>query len=527
MIAGRPLVWGLLAAAVVVATWPLKAALSNDATQYLNSAAELREGHGFSTSILYFDEHYRFGTLPAPQTVWPPGYPALIAGLAATGMEEETAARLIPKISFVLIFPLLYLLAFRLTGSSVLASLACLWQLGLTEFWMYLTAPNSELPFIAASLAALLLVPDEIGHARRWAGASLCAGIAGWIRYAGVFLLASLALVLVGELLWEWRRRGVLRLQPALWATPGFLMVALLMLRNQLLVGSLQGGNTKVVVQPLSDLLKTTGVAFADVLFGIAKADLAAGPGRVALVGVLALACAAAGAYAVWSPARMVRASFGRPDHRLFLYLSLYTGVYLCGVLATAHRTMLTYGARYLLPVVPVLICLMIYLLARPEAAPPAILGRTSVMPSPAARVAALVALILLAQGAELPRRWKARPNAALASVDPAVAWVKLHTGPNDVIMAIGDGQRIGYQSARPTAVVPQSRFTAFVWDEGRIHRIAREYRVRVFIISRAVREAEYTPFAAELASGRAPAWLHLEVETETGRLYSRLPNDR
>ncbi|MGH7701752.1 MAG: hypothetical protein ACREMO_01550, partial [Gemmatimonadales bacterium] len=257
MTAGRPLVWALLATVVVAATWPLKAGLSNDATQYLTSAKELREGHGFSTSILYFDEHYRFGTLPAPQTVWPPGYPALIAGVAATGMGVETAARMIPKVAFVLLFPLLYLLAFRLTGSPVLASLACLWQLGLTEFWMYLTAPNSELPFIVASLAALLLVPGEIADTRRWAGASLCAGAAVWIRYAGVFLLASLAVALVAELWLDWRRRGVPRLRPVLWASPGFVMVAVLIWRNQLLVGSLQGGNTKVVIQPLSDLLQT------------------------------------------------------------------------------------------------------------------------------------------------------------------------------------------------------------------------------------------------------------------------------
>ncbi len=143
----------------------------------------------------------------------------------------------------------------------------------------------------------------------------------------------------------------------------------------------------------------------------------------------------------------------------------------------------------------------------------------------PAARVAGLVALVLLAQGAELPRRWRARPNAALAPVDPAVAWVKTHTSSTDVIMAIGDGQRIGYEAGRSTTAVPHARFTALAWDESRIRRVVAEYRVRVLVVTRTPGDAEYTPFVVALMRGEAAAWLHQDAETATAYLYTVLPD--
>jgi hypothetical protein len=42
-----------------------------DSVHQLSVADNVFRDHGLATSILEYPEHYRFGTVPAPQTVWP------------------------------------------------------------------------------------------------------------------------------------------------------------------------------------------------------------------------------------------------------------------------------------------------------------------------------------------------------------------------------------------------------------------------------------------------------------------------
>jgi hypothetical protein len=43
-------------------------------------------------------------------------------------------------------------------------------------------------------------------------------------------------------------------------------------------------------------------------------------------------------------------------------------GIYLSAMIWTASGTMLTYGSRYLLPIVPILVCLTVFLASIPRA---------------------------------------------------------------------------------------------------------------------------------------------------------------
>jgi hypothetical protein len=355
-----------LAAVVVLGTWSRTVPISNDGVQYVEGARRLLAGDGYSTGILYFDEHYQTGRLPAPQTVWPPGTSLGIAGLAALGMEPESAGRLLARLSFILLPPLVFLIGLRLTGRMSLAALCAAWQLGMTEFWMYLASPNSELPFLAAILGAVALVPDGSDGEWRWLPAGLLAGVAAVFRYAGAFFLVALGLVLLVELVREWRSRRAFRVRPLLLAAPGFLILIALMLRNRALAGDLRGGNTRTVIQPVADLLVETVRSLADVMFGVVRSELvgggaaafAAGAGLVALL--IIVAAAGMGAW----PLRF-RFHPGNAGHRYAAILGLCVTVYVAAIILTASRTMLTYGSRYLLPVVPLVACLTVFLTAR------------------------------------------------------------------------------------------------------------------------------------------------------------------
>jgi hypothetical protein len=357
------LCFGLAAAAVVGLTWRRSIGISNDGVQYVEGARQLLAGQGYATGILYFDEHYRAGTLPAPQTVWPAGTSVAIAGVAALGIEPEIAGRLVARLAYLFIPPLVFLIGVRLTGSLAAGVLCAIWQLGMAEFWMYLGAPNSELPFLAASLGAIALLPDQGGAARGWLGASTLAGVATLFRYVGVFFLLALGMVLLLDVWRSWRAQRRLLFSSFLYAAPGFLIVAAIMLRNRLIAGDLRGGNTRVVHQPVDALLVETARALADTLGGIARSYLTAGGIRAAacvvgLLGLTALALAAGrGAF------RLSRTfTLQSSTHRYAAALGLTVLVYSVGIIWTSSRTMLTYGARYLLPVVPLLACLMVAL---------------------------------------------------------------------------------------------------------------------------------------------------------------------
>lgn len=363
--------FAVAALGVVLSRWNRVVAISNDGTQYVEGARQLLAGHGYVTSLVFFDEQHATGIIPAPQTVWPPGTSLAIAAVGKLGMGLEAAARLVARGAFVAIIPLVFLIALRLTGNPHLASLAALWQLGLTELWMYLATPNSDLPFLALSLAALVAVPRDGDGEWRWALAGLLAGLSVTVRYAGLFLLATLggATLIVAWHRWRHERRRVLR--PLMLLAPGTVLAGALLVRNQLLVGTLSGGNSKPVRQPIGYLLRETVVGMADLLVGVVPGDLARGGLRGILAGLGLAVLAAAAVATVVSGARLLpRLRTERNEVRYGVLLGAYIVIYLTAVIGTASRTMLTYGSRYLIPIVPVIICLVIYLLSAPRRTP-------------------------------------------------------------------------------------------------------------------------------------------------------------
>ena len=363
------LIWAIVAAGVVFARRDRVAAISNDGTQYVESARQLLAGHGYATSLLFFDEHYAAGAMPAPQTGWPPGYPLVIAAVGRLGLGLETAARLVARVAFVAVAPLVFLIAFRLTGSPILASLATLWQLGITELWVYLAGPNSELPFLALSLAALAVLPRKGAADWRWAIAGLLGGLCVTVRYAGAFLLVTLggaALMTVWD---RWRKERRVGLLPLVLLAPGTALAVAPLIRNQLLVGSLTGYHVPTS-QPVGNLFSAAASGLVDVLGGAAPVDFSSGGPHVIVAGLSLIGLAAAAILALVTGARLLRrSSLEREDVRYGLVLAGYAAIYQIGVIATASGSMRPYSARYALPITPIVICLLIYFLsARPTA---------------------------------------------------------------------------------------------------------------------------------------------------------------
>lgn len=479
--------WALVGLAIGIAAPPNPLGLTNDGAQYLSGARNLRAGQGYATSILYFDEHYRSGRVPSPQTVWPPAYSAALAGLGAAGLTEDTSVRVLGVISLGAILGLAFLLGVTLSGSLLGGSLAALWAGASTELLFYVRTPSTELAFIALVLGALAAAAGaEAGRAGRWIAAGLLAAAATYVRYAGLFVAAGLGLY---GLLTAWRSGGAWRdrLRPVLGLVPGGVLIGALLVRNLILAGTVSGGNSKTVSQPVAGLLRETVIAIVDGLAGASLSDLRAGGFRAVL--------AAAGFAALVLAAGLVLRA-GRELRRPgFVLVLLVAGAYAAGVIAVSSRTMLTFGLRYLLPVLPCLAALIV---------------GAAWQGSRRARVLGTAATLLAVAGGlgAFGRRLDARQASGPPTVDAGLlAWAR-SPGSRGPILAVGLSQAQAFLFGREMLLIPQTFFTGAPWDDAQLDAVVSRYGVRHVVVARDRTPEAYPGAAAALLAGRRPAWL-------------------
>jgi hypothetical protein len=477
--------------------------LTNDGAQYLSGARNLRDTGRFATSILYFDEHYQSGRLPAPQTVWPPGYSAALVGLGALGLSESGATRLIGVVSIAATLGLTFLLGYLLTGSPVAGSLAALWVGGITELLFYVRTPNTDLPFVALSLAALAMCAGARPSAwLRWILAGLLIAAAMYIRYVGIFLVPAIGGYAVYQ---GWRSAGPwrARIRPILALLPGAGLIAALMLRNILLVGSAKGGNTKSITQSLTGLIQTTVIGFVDGLGAASLSDFRAGgwTARLAAMGALALALILLAAVVGTWPRRRL------PWSAEAGLLASFALVYTAGVIAVSRGTMLTFGLRYLLPVLP---CLVVLFVAAAWSGSRRLRAVTA-----AAAVFAMAAGI----GA-YPRRLEARGAQAPRPDRGLLQWAASR-GPRPApVLAVGISQAAALELGGSVLIVPRSYFTARPWTVEQLREVVAQYGVSHVIASTDADDADYPGATGELLRGSAPEWLERVTGTDRASVY-------
>jgi len=235
--------------------------LHPDIAQAISAAQNLLAGNGYSTSLLYYEEHYRQDAWPAPQTVFPIGFPALIAALGAVGVPFRLGAQILSATGFALMPLLICLTALRLGGKPTTAVFLAVFWLCVPLNWHNVLEKQTEMLFMSATLCAVIVLNHKELTTRRLLLAGLFSAIAVLLRYAGVFwiLAASLSIAFVSI-----RCPALLIRRCVLFtALPG-LVVGIAFWRNSLLTGNLRGGSETIV-------LKSTRAALANVYFAASR----------------------------------------------------------------------------------------------------------------------------------------------------------------------------------------------------------------------------------------------------------------
>lgn len=213
--------------------------LHPDIAHATSAARNLLQGEGFSTDLLCYEQHYQQHSWPAKQTVFPFGYPSMIAALGAVGVPWRTAAQVLSLSGFFCV-PLLIFAAARKMGRTPLIAmlLGLLWQCAPMN-WFNIHEKQTESLFVAFTLGSMILLFAKDRRPGRLLLAGLCAAIACSLRYAGVFWLLTVGIVMVPGIFHSWKqavRDGALFI-----SIPGALVCGMFV-RNRIIVGEVTGG---------------------------------------------------------------------------------------------------------------------------------------------------------------------------------------------------------------------------------------------------------------------------------------------
>jgi hypothetical protein len=509
--------------------------LESDAAQYLSAAVNLLGGDGISTDILFYDEQYRHGSIPAPLTVFPPGLPILLAGPLALGADPASASFAVGLATFCATGALVFFTLRRLGVIAPLALLAAATWLGLGLGWANVLMGRAEVSYTCATLACVLISVE----ARRRPGMLLAvgalAGTALLLRYQGLFFLAALAVWVAIPLVRNRFRDPI----PAVVGAAAVLAVpvvvaGLLLFRNWSLTGAPGGGPIDTVNHGVGwlDLLRSWYWTIAS-LTGLSIEDLAAE--GIAEVLVVTGACLIAAA--VSSGVRSSRG--GRTvdvlaDRRVdfatlaLVYMALSTAA-LC-FLAVSRAGDYLQG-RFLVPLVPFAIMLWVILVdGAIRAAQGMIRGLWL------CGLCALHCGLLLAQS-EVTREalTQIRADRRIAVIKQAMdenydgatvgAYLRRVASREHPVLA-ESGQQLWLVLGRPVLVTTPAGFSNRVWDDAAVRILAACYGARHVVFFPPVFHADLRHNAnrvlfRRLARGDVPPYLRLLHRGPAIELYS------
>lgn len=501
---------------------------SNDSFQYLSVADNLQRGVIGSTSLLHFDVERSHGKVPAPLTTFPIGYPVLVGVFEASGFSGETAGLLVSLLATLGSIFVLDILGRRVG----LSTTARRWVLAVfvvtSRTTRFAAAVMSESAFTLVSLGALVLLISALqstANGRPRASLAIAAGLAFglsyWLRYAGLFVL--LGLLPVVALFFAARRRDFVR-QVLIAICAGGLIVILGMIRNIILVGTWRGGNTKEVHHPALEIVRGFVIAIKNLMFGSsAMSDSIAL--KVTLVLLLVVGCAAGVAVILKSTRGADRASV-QMDFAAAI-LAIVAATYVACLTYVARHTTISFGARYLYPMLPVVLVLTgvaITGVERRIAGTSARWGWRGLWSG----VAVLYALLHVSQFFREPSpstydvvaNRLDQPFTAEATARRVILSL---AGPDGVVMS-NFGQATGYVLRRPVLSLVEPELSSVTWDESNVRAAMKRFSVKVLVVHRIASDARIdaypSPFVERLATGEVPSWLHKIGESKAVVIY-------
>jgi hypothetical protein len=513
---------------------------SSDAAQYLSTARNVANGQGLTSDLVYYDEQYAFGSLPAPQTVFPPGLPILLAPLLAVGFEPGWASFAAGAASLALTGLILgiWLIRLKVTAPLVLLGVASWFCLALASVNVLLGL--SEVVFTALSTAAVFVILSRgSGGWRLLIGGALAAAAVS-VRYQSIFFLVALALW--GCFFALTRSEGRLlpagRTVMAILALPA-LVAAAVVGRNIVLIGAAGGGPVDTVRAGVGAIGSVRHLYWAlNDIGGLSVSRSAGDMVEEALVvaGLLLLALGIGWGRAALRGTSVADSDSRRERRELIGFVLVYASITLAGLLYLgATRAGAYLQGRYLVSLAPFVLLAWLVLVDRVWTALP---GRLRVM------VGAGLVLVhagLLAGQAGVAHRWLAdlradrrievMRSALAARVDGSTlrTYLQEHATARSPVFA-ESGQHLWLLLERPILAPAAAGFSRTQWTAEELRRLQNCYGVEhVLFFPRlfdpALPHNANRVLFAELSRGQLPDFMQPVMRSADAELYRLAPD--
>jgi hypothetical protein len=521
-------------AAILFSFYHTGISITNDGFQYLSTAQNLTEGNGLSTSIIHFDEQRYSGKIPAPQTVFPFGFPTLIALLVLIGVPLNTAGLIVSMASSVILIPVFIWCCVLLDIRIWVVRLLTLFLVINAAFLSYSSSVISEPLFelvALTSLALFLRAEAEWGRSDRtlyqFLGGILL-GLGCWIRYAGFFFVAA-PLLHYGLRFLHRRDWKSFKALIATGASVPFVLIVFS--RNYLFSGDIRGGNTKTITRPIAEIVQGFRSSIFSVLLGFkSKTALMTSPFfRIILVGFLLSVLLIVYYYFIKNYKRIYNNIILDSSTRVVCSFCL---CYLAGFLYAARTSVISFDdPRILYPIYPMFLLLLGGVIANlPE--------KTSVAPARRFGHILLISSVVCYGVIHLESMFTLRPRTGprilratagtVGDSDSLKGWLESHTTPHEPILA-GDGQACGFITGRETISLVGTEYSVATWTEDRIRATSKQYGARFLVLfpngdsTRTV--AAESPFIHDLLNDELPPWISIVAKNDQIRIYKMVVN--
>lgn len=497
------------------------AKINPDTLQLIDTARYLRSGEGLTSGIVYYDAQLAFGRVPAPMTIWPPGFPSLLAAGMSIGMSGEATAYALCLVAHLAATFLLYFGLRRVAVSPAIAALSgFVWLVHPTALNLAIVS-FAEPIYTLFTLASCIALVEAVRESPRWrawlAAAGVSAAFAVLMRYNGVLwpTAAGMCLALLAWRQRSWRPIGIAVAFGALAAAT----TLALFWRNFALSGYVSGGQFEYGGAAGIGEVARRFYWETDLLFG---AMLTTQP----LVFAIAFGVLMAAVIGTVRSARL------HEPRAFILALCLVNGAVVATfLLYNAVRSSIVFvDYRYWLPVIPfLLIVVAIVADAAVVKLRGGVAGRSRLWP---AMVVLSAGALAVSTAVAFAPAWPfAQPHPATAIIRKALqerladgrTLGTALAGPADAphLLLSNEERRLG--SAMHLAVVglPIARYTQHVWTSDTVASLVRKFGVSQVLFFPGTYDDEFgIQFYRDLEEGRVPPWLAVRFQGEGAVLY-------